>query len=287
MANGVLHYVKASVDHYADPQNFIMLLSVVSLLAGRSATLLGKDLSKIANFGKIATLASSLFIFWNLGDLVKKPWGAATDVKTYLWDHLKIGTTPQVIREGRLGLRGAADTPPINEDFPKRYNPTLWIAERVVSAALKTFATYTIVYAALNAIGAVKSAPSARLNLCGAIASISVCAIGIFEQRRKYYEGPIESKLEDDANLDRYKVLHKRNCAADGLKTSAFIGIYLVSLIGALSAIYGKGSLFGRVVGRVSGWSGDLYLAGFTLFEGLNYAQALSSGAEMKKLEKN
>ena len=252
------------------------------MLAGRSATLLGKDFSKIANFDKIATLAGSLFIFWDLGDLVKKPLGALTDVKTYVWDYWKNDTDQKVIREGMLAIAGPR-IPPINEDFPKTYSPTLWIGERVVGATLKTFATAAVIYGALNAIGAVKSAPSARLNLCGASASIAVCAIGIFEQGRKYYEGPIGSKLKDIAKLDRYKVLHTRNCISEQLKTIAFIGIHLVSLIGALSAIYGKESLFGRV----SAWSGDLYLAGFIAFEGLNYVQALSSGAEMKQLEKD
>ncbi|NGX50382.1 MAG: hypothetical protein K1060chlam2_00227 [Chlamydiae bacterium] len=269
MANGVSHYLKASGDHYADPQNFMMLLSVASMVAGRSATLLGKDLSKIANIGKITALTGSLFIFWNFGDRAKKPWAAVTDVKTYVWDHRHEEISAENIRDDE-----------INEEFPtEKYSPAWWAGRCVCEAALKTFATFTIVYAALNAIEAVKSAPSAKLKLCGTISSIGARLISVYEQHRKRDEGPIKDVPDDDE--DRYELLQARNCTTEQLKTAASIFIDLVGVVGALSTIYGTESLFGRV----SKWSSDLYMVGFTAFESINLLQELSSGAEMKHLE--
>jgi len=266
---------KAFFAHYSDPENLYLGISTAAAWFGKGVQIWGKEsvnFAKYANLAKIGGVFNDFFAFWDAGQVVKSVYAGGLDLWTVVVNHHIQGNSAEEIREK------------INEDVSKQVSLNRWGVERVITAALSTFTASVLVYACLNKIGAIKSAPSAKLCAMGSLSAAVGNVYNYIEQNRKIEDGPVKSKVKPE-HLAKYTKLHKASCEYDKYMNITFLCIRFVSIGSALSLIYGKGNTLGNLLGKVNAWSGDLCMVGYTIYAGQNLTKAIVTGEEMKLLE--
>ena len=268
------------VDFYQKPQNVFMIAATLSMVGQRCVEVLGLDCSKYVNLSKTTAVFSGLFGFWDCGGVVKSTFGLVEDIKTVydMDDYSEKGRT--LVREGNE----AKEIKPINADMLKDWDPKSWLCFRTLTAVCKVFSGSVLAYGVLNKIGAIQSAPSAKLKIGGCVLAIigNGCNINEFTWQVKDENGPNYNKIKDKKTTpDTYRDLYNKKYELDKQVKVTFIVMKLLGIVVAAASISPPKSILSRM-NKYTPWG---YTVSSIALNCLFLKQELESGAKMKQIE--
>lgn len=280
MATNEISRSTAFKDLYTKPKSAILAVATASMLAERVTYYLGIDCSKYVNFGKISGTFTGLFGFWDCGGVIQSTYDLGHDFKTVGYDIHYLGTSREVVREGKSDQ----NIKPVNEDMLKDMDADGWLAFRTVIAVCKIFSGYVLAYGVLSGMGAIQSAPSPKLNIWGKALGIVGLSGGIHEIMWKTNDnnGPIYSKIKDGKTTpDEYKKLYDKKNEHDKYLKVNFIIMKLIGIVSVWGAISAPRSF----VGRISKYKGEAFTLSFMSLNYLFFQQQLEAGSKINQIE--